>query len=247
MGSAKVLINSRVIPARAIFNQGPVHIFYQCFAPFEWGALLAALGGRAPESVAILGSGALPETGIWIAGWARANGQRVHVHNVEVVPDRLELSRRVYEALGELDTTDVSFEVGNARDSPADLSTFEAVYFNATLGATAQEKESILIDVANRMRKGAYMVTRSTYSLKTMAYPVSQPSPLNLRLAKWETKQLLTLVVCYLTLASFYSVAARTRQTPADRNIALERRGWKKRQRECHHFQGFVAYREYRC
>ncbi len=154
-----------------------MHIFYQCFAPLEWAALLAALGGRAPVSVAILGSGALPETGIWIAGWARANGQRVRVHNVELVPDRLELSRQVYEALGELDSTEVSFEVGNARYSPANLSTFEAVYFNAALGATAQEKENILLEVVSRMRRGTYMVTRSSYSLKTMAYPVSQSQP----------------------------------------------------------------------
>jgi ubiquinone/menaquinone biosynthesis C-methylase UbiE len=123
--------------------------------------------------VAILGAGALPETAIWIADWARANGKRIHVHNVEIVPDRLELSRQVYEALGELHESDVSFQVGNARDSPSDLGGFDAVYFNATIGSTVLEKESILLDVVSRMRKGAHMVTRSTYSLKTMAYPVS--------------------------------------------------------------------------
>lgn len=123
--------------------------------------------------MAILGSGALPETGIWIADWARANGKRIHVHNVEIVQDRLELSRQVYEALGELNEDDVSFRVGNAMDSAIDLGRFDAVYFNATIGSTVLEKESILLHVVSRMRKGAHMVTRSTYSLKTMAYPVS--------------------------------------------------------------------------
>jgi nicotianamine synthase len=127
--------------------------------------------------VAILGSGALPETGIWIADWARVNGKRIHVHNVEIVRDRLELSRQVYEALGELNERDVSFQAGNARDTPSDLSGFDAVYFNATVGSTVWEKESILLDVVGRMRKGAHMVTRSTYSLKTMAYPVSTGLP----------------------------------------------------------------------
>ncbi|KAK4235856.1 Nicotianamine synthase 2 [Achaetomium macrosporum] len=161
--------------ARAILDHGPAHIFYQCFAHFEWAALLAALNGRVPDSVAILGSGALPETAIWIADWARANGKRIHVHNVEMVQDRLELSRQAYQALGELkdddSQNDVRFQVGNARNTPSDLSGFDAVYFNATVGSTVREKESILLDVASRMRKGAHVVTRSTYSLKTMAYP----------------------------------------------------------------------------
>jgi hypothetical protein len=167
-------------PARVILDQGPTHIFYQCFAHFEWAALLTALG-RAPDSVAILGSGALPETAIWITEWARENGKHINVHNVEMVPDRLELSREVYEALGHRDQQQsqlanqgvVSFQVGDARNTPSDLSGFDAVYFNATVGSTASEKERILLDVVRRMRKGAHMVTRSTYSLKTMAYPVS--------------------------------------------------------------------------
>jgi nicotianamine synthase len=136
--------------------------------------LIAALG-RSPDSVAILGSGALPETGIWIVDWARANGKRIQVHNVDIVQDRLDLSRQVYDVLelDESNKSDVSFEVGDARDAPADLSGFDAVYFNATVGSTVLEKESILLDVVGRMRKGAYMLTRSTHSLKTMAYPVS--------------------------------------------------------------------------
>ncbi|KAH6634505.1 Nicotianamine synthase [Chaetomium sp. MPI-SDFR-AT-0129] len=166
--------------AREILNNGPIHPFYVHFANLEWTTLLNAVG-KTPQSVAILGSGALPETSIWITDWAAAHGTQIHVHNVELVPDRLELSRGVHQALGLLDQSSnasVSFETGDARNAPSDLSVYDAVYFNATVGSTVEEKESILLDVVSRMRKGAHMVTRSTYSLKTMAYPpVSLQSP----------------------------------------------------------------------
>jgi nicotianamine synthase len=83
----------------------------------------------------------------------------------------LEQSKRVYEALGLLD--DLTFEAGDVRAAPKDLSSFDVVYFNATLGTSTREKEDMMLDVARRMRPGALVLTRSTYSLKTMAYPVS--------------------------------------------------------------------------
>lgn len=163
------------ISARDILNNGPIHPFYVYFANLEWTTLLNAVG-KTPQSVAILGSGALPETSIWISDWAADHGTQIHVRNVELVQDRLELSRGVHQALGLLDqasNASVSFETGDARTAPSDLSGYDAVYFNATVGSTVEEKESILLDVVGRMKKGAHMVTRSTYSLKTMAYPVS--------------------------------------------------------------------------
>jgi nicotianamine synthase len=164
------MISLTLIVAREILAQGPLHVFYAHFVKVEWAALMTTLG-RAPDSVAILGSGALPETGIWVTEWARTNGLKVHIHNVEFVPSRLEQSIKVYKALGALENA--TFEAGDVRITPKDLGAFDAVYFNATVGSTAIEKESIMLDVVGRMRRGAFMVTRSTYSLKTMAYPVS--------------------------------------------------------------------------
>lgn len=146
--------------------------------------------GKAPESVAILGSGALPETGVWMIDWARKNNKRIRIHSLEIIPERLEQSRRVYEALSLLD--DLTFEVGDVRTAPKDLSSFDVVYFNATLGTTTREKEDLMLDVAGRMRPGALVLTRSTYSLKTMAYPVSLGISFVYRLSTYLIYRILT-------------------------------------------------------
>ncbi|KAF4628898.1 hypothetical protein G7Y89_g9253 [Cudoniella acicularis] len=160
--AAKVAVARDPTEARQIFNGGTLH--------------------GAPESVAILGSGALPETGVWMIDWARKNNQRIRIHSLEIIPERLEQSKRVYEALGLLE--DLTFEVGDVRTAPKDLSSFDVVYFNATLGTSTREKEDLMLDVARRMRPGALVLTRSTYSLKTMAYPASANYPY-----AWRTRE----------------------------------------------------------
>ena len=126
----------------------------------------------------ILGSGAMPETGIYIKEWAKEKGIKVRIHSLDVIPSRLELSKTVYESL--CGTEDCTFEIGDIRTAPEDLREHDFVYFNAAVGSTTLEKESILLDVVKRMKPGAFVLTRSTNSLKTMAYPVSQTYPANL-------------------------------------------------------------------
>jgi hypothetical protein len=55
------------------------------FCKAEWVSLVTGLG-RAPESLAILGSGALPETGVWMADWARKNNPRIRIYSLEIIP-----------------------------------------------------------------------------------------------------------------------------------------------------------------
>ncbi|OAP62553.1 hypothetical protein AYL99_01780 [Fonsecaea erecta] len=157
--------------ARKIFVSTPLHEFYEHVVKAEWSAMLSILG-RTPTSVAILGSGAMPETGIWITDWAQKNGQQVHIYSLELFPDRLEQGRKVYDAL--TGSKHCTFEAGDVRTTPQDLSAHDIVYFNAAVGTTTLEKETIILDVVKRMRVGAYMITRSTHSLKTMAYPPAQ-------------------------------------------------------------------------
>ncbi|KAF4160816.1 hypothetical protein CNMCM6936_003771 [Aspergillus lentulus] len=60
-------------------------------------------------------------------------------------------------------------------------SEYDAVYFAALVGSMCEEKESLLLGVVSRMRKGAILITRSTYSLKQLAYPAIEPTSLRLK------------------------------------------------------------------
>ncbi|TXC00655.1 hypothetical protein FocTR4_00008176 [Fusarium oxysporum f. sp. cubense] len=127
---------------------------------------------KAPESIAILGSGAMPETAVWVTGWAKKQARTVQIHSLELLPDRLEKSVKVLNRLCE-DTQHCTFEAGDIKDAPQDLREHDVVDFNAAVGSTTLEEENILLSVVYRMRAGALVLTRSTPSIKTMAYPVS--------------------------------------------------------------------------
>ncbi|KAG7102793.1 hypothetical protein HYQ45_012893 [Verticillium longisporum] len=176
--------------ARKSLSRFPIHAFYEHAAELEWTAASTVLG-RTPRSVAILGAGALPETCIWIQDWARARGERIHVHSVELLPSRLELSQRAMITLA-LDCEDTTYEAGDARTAPRDLRSFDAVYFNATVGSTAEEKEAVLLEVAGRMTSGAVMVSRGSTSLKSLFYP---PTVMN---SPKLMKRLMPVLTCHM-------------------------------------------------
>ncbi|TVY66166.1 hypothetical protein Focb16_v011036 [Fusarium oxysporum f. sp. cubense] len=114
----------------------------------------------------------MPETAVWATGWAKKQARTVQIHSLELLPDRLEKSVKVLNRLCE-DTQHCIFEAGDIKDAPQDLREHDVVYFNAAVGSTTLEKENILLSVVYRMRAGAFVLTRSTPSIKTMAYPVS--------------------------------------------------------------------------
>ena len=164
-----------------IFTTTPLHEFYEYYLKTEWAGLQSVMG-RAPESIAILGSGAMPETSIWVTCWAQKHGTRVRIHSLEILPERLEMSKKVLDAL--CGSEDCTFEVGDIKEAPQGLHEHDAVYFNAAVGATTKEKENILLDIVSRMRPGAFVLTRSTHSIKTMAYPVNSESLLIIEISK---------------------------------------------------------------
>jgi Nicotianamine synthase protein len=188
--------------------------------------------GRAPESIAILGSGAMPETGVWVTGWAQEHGKKVRIHSLEIIPERLEMSKKVYDALCGSD--DCTFETGDIKDAPNDLREHDAVYFNAAVGVTTMEKENILLDIVSRMRPGAFVLTRSTHSIKTMAYPVSDDFAI---IIKNMRKQPLTLNKACQDPNTAYSQKAET-----DSHMPIEWRSWEERERKFHHFQGHIVF-----
>ncbi|PMB70828.1 putative nicotianamine synthase 4 [Beauveria bassiana] len=167
----KVIATSNITDAWKAFNTSPVHAFYEHSLKTEWGCIQLALG-RDPESIAILGSGAMPETAVWVKVWAKQRDKRVQIHSLELLPERLEKSIKVIDAL--CDLQDCTFESGDIRAVPRDLREYDAVYFNASVGRTTTEKEDLLLHVVSRMRPGAVVLARSTHSIKTMVYPTQR-------------------------------------------------------------------------
>lgn len=179
---------------------------------------------KAPESIAILGSGAMPETAVWIASWAKKQAKTVRIHSLELLPDRLEKSIKVLDRLCE-DTQHCTFEAGDIKEAPRDLCQHDVVYFNAAVGSTTLEKENILLSVVSRMRPGGFVLTRSTHSIKTMAYPVSCVTQVE------RSEQLLTT-----DTASQDPNSASSEEVTTSPHIPAEWRAWEEREREFYHF-----------
>ncbi|EWZ36748.1 hypothetical protein FOZG_10712 [Fusarium oxysporum Fo47] len=106
-------------------------------------------------------------SGVWCNTRDSSLGDRL-----ELLPDRLEKSVKVLNRLCE-DTQHCTFEADDIKDAPQDLREHDVVNFNAEVRSTALEEENVLLSVVYRMRAGAFMLTRNTHSIKTMAYPVS--------------------------------------------------------------------------
>ncbi|KAH9904939.1 hypothetical protein F4778DRAFT_731243, partial [Xylariomycetidae sp. FL2044] len=167
----RVAATSSCEEAWDVYDANPLHEFYVHTVRTEW-AILQSVMGRVPESVAVLGSGPMPETTIQISKLARDHGHRVRVHSLDLVPSRSEQAKKVVDCL--FGSNANTFESGDVRAVPVNLGDFDVVYFNAAVGSTTLEKEDLLLDVVRRMKSGSILLTRSTYSLKTMAYPPVQ-------------------------------------------------------------------------
>ncbi|KAF5631030.1 Nicotianamine synthase 3 [Fusarium sp. NRRL 25303] len=206
-----------------IFNTTPIHEFYEYVLKAEWSGLLSVMD-KAPESIAILGSGAMPETAVWVTNWAKKQAKTVQIHSLELLPERLEKSIKVLDRLCE-DTQHCTFEAGDIKDAPRDLRQHDVVYFNAAVGSTTLEKENILLSVLTRMRPGAFVLTRSTHSIKTMAYPVSYVTQVE------RSEQLITV-----DTASQDPNSAASEKAATSPHMPVERRAWEEREREFYHF-----------
>lgn len=66
----------------------------------------------------------------------------------------------------------MAFQESEARLASG-LEGFDVVFLAALVGASARDKEDVVVAVARRMRPGALMVVRSAHGLRTVLYPVS--------------------------------------------------------------------------
>ncbi|KAG2411499.1 hypothetical protein HFD88_009054 [Aspergillus terreus] len=175
--AAKVIAASSVEEGNRALHSLPLLYLYDFLIAMEWNAARTVLR-QCPQKIAILGSGPLPLTAIRIRELVQQEGQAVSFHLVERYSSRVRQSEQVLEKLGLADRT--THRIADAADQ-FDLREYDAVYFAALVGSTRGEKESLLLGVVSRMRKGAILITRSTYSLKQLAYPAIEPTSLRLK------------------------------------------------------------------
>ncbi|KAK6196900.1 hypothetical protein LQW54_011103 [Pestalotiopsis sp. IQ-011] len=74
----------------------------------------------------------------------------------------------------------MAFQESEARLASG-LEGFDVVFLAALVGASARDKEDVVVAVARRMRPGALMVVRSAHGLRTVLYPVVDLSSDRLR------------------------------------------------------------------
>ncbi|KAH8203577.1 hypothetical protein TruAng_002210 [Truncatella angustata] len=167
--------------ALSLLKSFPYFQNYVDLARLELHALYAV--EPAPVSrIAFVGSGPLPLTSMCLLRSLRDGGdddnvveeeekkERPTVMNIDHNATALSASTVLCEKLGSW-SAGMAFRCSDA-NSDQDLSSFDVVFLAALVGVTQRDKEEIVISVARRMRKGALMVVRSAYGLKTVLYPL---------------------------------------------------------------------------
>lgn len=133
---------------------------------------IAAVGGRAPRRVAVLGSGPLPLTGLVLA---REHG--VHVLHVDRDHECLAWGDAVTESLGlEGRVRSVRADLECADCAPtlvsAGLGDSDAVVLAALVGADSAAKRQVCGRLARLVRPvEAWVLVRSAVQLRTLLYP----------------------------------------------------------------------------
>ncbi|GAB1315218.1 Nicotianamine synthase [Madurella fahalii] len=162
----------------------PYYENYEELTRLELCAILSATK-TAPRRVAFIGSGPLPLTSLCLLNSLKSDtlvrsmlplgsdsakdGVPV-VLNVDCDEAAIAASLSLCMALGE-PGRGMEFICAEATSSARDLVEFDVVYMAALVGVSQLEKEAIILHVAERMRKGALLVVRSSWGLRTCLYP----------------------------------------------------------------------------
>lgn len=120
----------------------------------------------------MLGSGPLPLTSLSLKDYAMENGHPLSILNVDIVPERIEASTRIFSLLGPQYNT-ISHALSDASGSLPDLTDCDVVYLASLIGITDEEKLAILENVAKHMAKDSVIVIRSSSGLSRLLWPVS--------------------------------------------------------------------------
>ncbi|KAL2256461.1 hypothetical protein VTK26DRAFT_1629 [Humicola hyalothermophila] len=156
----------------------PYYANYEALTRLELCTILSATSpsDAAPCRVAFIGSGPLPLTSLCLLHALKedalvrgmsATARPPVVLNIDHDPAAIAASLKLSLALG-------SASAGTkplGQDQHQDLAEFDVVYLAALVGMSQLEKEEIVLAVAGRMRRGALLVVRSAWGLRTCLYP----------------------------------------------------------------------------
>lgn len=158
--------------ARKLLETYPRIQNYRKTIPIELG-IISIAHGSFPSAVAMIGSGPLPLTSISIVDAATEKGHSIQVLNIDIIPERIRDSEKIFNLLGPKYGT-VSHYVSDAGGALPDLSEYDAVYVASLVGNSDDEKIEILKNTARHMRKGALVVVRSSVGLSRLLWPCLQ-------------------------------------------------------------------------
>ncbi|KAK3325917.1 Nicotianamine synthase [Apodospora peruviana] len=144
---------------------------YEQLAWLEYCGILAARR-TPPKKVAFIGSGPLPLTSLCLLQELKKDysPSTITILNIDISQAAIDVSKKLCDSLGEW-AHGMEFACDKAGSSDLDLQDFDVVYVAALVGISQDDKESIVVDVANTMRPGALLVVRSTLGLRTCLYP----------------------------------------------------------------------------
>ncbi|KAK3681381.1 Nicotianamine synthase [Podospora appendiculata] len=168
----------------SLLRNFPYYENYEELARLELCAILSATKS-APKKIAFIGSGPLPLTSLCLLR-ALKNVALVNemssptretfeepeatVLNIDCDKEAIHISTGLIKALG-IPGEGMEFSCADATSPGLGLKEFDVVYVAALVGVSQVEKEEILKNVALKMRKGALMVVRSAWGLRTCLYP----------------------------------------------------------------------------
>jgi hypothetical protein len=134
-------------------------------------AAVTALGNPKPASVAILGSGPLPLTGIVLAA-----EYGVRVVHVDRDSESLQLGADVTAAIGLADT--VTSELADLEDplclealSAAGVDECDVIVLAALVGSDGPAKQAVSARIAGLIRPSALVLARSAVRMRSLLYP----------------------------------------------------------------------------
>lgn len=133
---------------------------YQKLCRVEAGLVDAALRNP-PRRVVFLGCGPLPLTPLILS-------QYLNCHAVGIDRDETALAAAT-GIVRAIDAPDVDCRLADAAE--ADVSGFDVVVLAAMVGATDDEKRTILTHLAESMSPHAVLIARSAHGLRTLLYP----------------------------------------------------------------------------
>ncbi|KAK3906178.1 putative nicotianamine synthase [Staphylotrichum tortipilum] len=156
----------------------PYHENYEELTRLELCAIQAATR-TPPRRIAFIGSGPLPLTSLCLLDSLKKNSASTAgvspedspiVLNIDCDATAIAASLELCMALGE-PGRGMEFICAEATSPAGDLAEFDVVYMAALVGVSQAEKEGIMLQVIGRMRKGALLVVRSSWGMRTCLYP----------------------------------------------------------------------------